>query len=678
MKLGKRFLFLVLSMSLLFIAQAWAQTHPTKGVTLGDWLNTTEDYQAQSTRYTLSELQNIATLGIDHVRILVNFNVYSCAPPDYPVSPITLGILDRAVQMASDAGLKIVITNTGPAVTNESAATVRDQLTLIWKQVAAHFKDAPESLLYYEILATPGETISTARWRLVAEDIVAGIREQDTSHSIVVGPSGAYSIDSLAVLTPLTDTKIIYAFSMFDPPVFARQGTTYRGVAYNTFVVPFPYDAGAMPAMNPLDAGTAAETAFWQYATQGTADWVRNRIQTAQSFTGGPLYCAALGAAAGSQWDWGKSKYWYIPAVYRGAWFETVRQFMEQIGIAWCVSSYRGNYGFYDDFSTRPSAHMKFSNFQYDINDTLALALGLTPPVKGDYMPATEQEGFTIFDEEITPLARVGFWSGQQGESFEPNFFVTDNPATGTTCMAMMYPGQWCAVDFNFPLFRDLSDLAAADYVLDFFLRCDNPDGHIQARFEDTNDDFDDNPWRMNYHVDNNVVPFDGDWHSVTISLLSMEDQGAWDPDDRLWYNGGQGLPDWSRVQRLQFVSETAAQPESEIFIDRVRIVSPTAVEDRSETAPADFALSANYPNPFNSSTVMEFSLPSRERVEIQVVNSAGRVIRTLAASVYESGVHRVAWDGTDESGQSVPSGVYLTHLRSGSEMRTVKMALIR
>ncbi|MBN1895884.1 cellulase family glycosylhydrolase [bacterium] len=673
MKRNRLFYFLVLSACLVgAVSQIHAATIPSRGVTIGDWLNTTEDYHAQTTRYTLSEFQNIASLGIDHVRILVNFNVYSCAPPDYPVSPITLKILDNAVQMASDAGLKIVIANTGPAVTNESAATVRDQLTLIWKQVAAHFKDAAESLLYYEILTAPGETIATARWRTVAEDIVAGIREEDTNHFIVVGPSGAYSIDSLAVLTPLSDTKIMYAFSMFDPPVFARQGTTYRGVAYNTVVVPFPYDAAAMPAMDAADAGTAAETAFGQYATQGTQDWVRSRIQTAFSFTGGPLYCAALGAAAGDQWNGTKS--WHIPAVYRGAWFETVRQFMEQIGIAWCLSSFRGNYGFYNDYDTNPYGHLQFSNFAYDINDTLALALGLTPPVKGDYMPVTEQEGFTIFDEEATEAARVGFWLGDG----EPNFFVEDNPASGKYCMGILYPGQWCAVDFFFPLFRDLSDLAAADYVLDFFLRCDNPDGHIQARFEDTNDDMEELPWRMNYHVDNSVVPFDGDWQSVTIPLLNMEDQGAWDPDDRTWYNGGQGMPDWTRVQRLQFVSETAAQPESEIYLDRIRIVSPTAVEERVEAAPAAFALSSNYPNPFNSSTVMEFSLPSRERVDIQVVNAAGRVIRTLAASVYEAGVHRVAWDGTDESGQSVPSGVYMTRLRSGSEMRTVKMALIR
>jgi len=672
MKHGKLLSFVVLAMGMLFISQAGAQTLPTKGVTIGDWLNTTEDYHAQTTRYTLSDFNDIASLGIDHVRILVNFNVYSCAPPAYPVSPITLGILDRAVQMASDAGLKIVIANTGPAVTNESAATVRDQLIIVWRQIAQHFKDVPESLLYYEILATPGETISTANWRNVADAVVANIREQNDSHYVIVGPSGAYSIDSLAVMAPLSDSKIIYAFSMFDPPVFARQGTTYRGVAYNTVVVPFPYGAGSMPSMDPLDAGTAAETAFGQYTTQGTADWVRNRIQTAFSFTGGPLYCASFGAAAGDQWNGTTS--WHIPASYRGAWFETVRQFMEQIGISWCLSNYRGNYGIYKDYDTNPDGHLQFSNFKYDIDETLILALGLTAPAVSDYTAPTEQEGFTVFDEEITEKARVGFWLGDG----EPNFFVEDNPASGQYCMGILYPGQWCAVDFMFPLYRDLSDLAAADYVLDFFLRCDNPDGHIQARFEDTNDDMEELPWRMNYHVDNNVVPFDGDWHSVTVPLLSMEDQGAWDPDDRTWYGGGQGMPDWSRVQRLQFVSEVAVQPESEIYLDRIRIVSPTAVEERIEAAPADFALSANYPNPFNSSTVMEFSLPSRERVEIQVVNSAGRVIRTLAASVYEAGVHRVAWDGTDESGQSVPSGVYMTRLRSGGEMRTVKMALIR
>jgi hypothetical protein len=363
-----------------------------------------------------------------------------------------------------------------------------------------------------------------------------------------------------------------------------------------------------------------------------------------------------------------------VPAAHRGAWFEAARLHMEQIGVPWCLSSYRGNWGFFDDAGQNQEAYLKFSNFAYDINDTLAGSLGLTPPAKAEYTPVPMTEGFTVFDEEINPLAKVGWWLGDG----EPSFFVEDDPFSGQRCMGIFYPGQYNAVDFFFPLYLDLYDLAQEGYKLEFHVRCDDPTGHIQARFEDTNDSFEEHPWRMNYHVDDGVVPFDGAWQLVSVALTDMQDQGAWDPDDRMWYGGGEMLPDWAFVQRLQFVSETAAQPATEIYIDRVRIVSPTGVEDRGGAAPGTFGLSAAYPNPFNASTVISFTLPEKAHAEIDVVNLRGEVVRTLAASGFDPGAHRVTWDGTDGSGRAVPSGVYLARLRAGGEMRVVRTALIR
>ncbi len=97
---------------------------------------------------------------------------------------------------------------------------------------------------------------------------------------------------------------------------------------------------------------------------------------------------------------------------------------------------------------------------------------------------------------------------------------------------------------------------------------------------------------------------------------------------------------------------------------------------------PRVFHLDQNYPNPFNPSTTIAFEIPG-ERGEEQPVNLTiydirGRLIRTLIDSELEPGAHKVHWDGRDDRGGSVSSGVYLYQLKAGSEMFTRKMTVLK
>ena len=96
------------------------------------------------------------------------------------------------------------------------------------------------------------------------------------------------------------------------------------------------------------------------------------------------------------------------------------------------------------------------------------------------------------------------------------------------------------------------------------------------------------------------------------------------------------------------------------------------------ERLPLSVELHPNYPNPFNPSTTLRFSLREATRVRLEIRNVRGQLVKVVANERFDAGQHTLSWDGTDDSGRQVASGIYLTYFQAGSEVRTRKMTLIR
>ena len=94
--------------------------------------------------------------------------------------------------------------------------------------------------------------------------------------------------------------------------------------------------------------------------------------------------------------------------------------------------------------------------------------------------------------------------------------------------------------------------------------------------------------------------------------------------------------------------------------------------------APETFALSQNYPNPFNAGTLIEFDLPTKAWIELMVFDLQGQPVRVLVHSQKEEGHHKVYWDGLDDQGKSVASGVYFYRLKSGHLSQVNKLVLTK
>ena len=101
----------------------------------------------------------------------------------------------------------------------------------------------------------------------------------------------------------------------------------------------------------------------------------------------------------------------------------------------------------------------------------------------------------------------------------------------------------------------------------------------------------------------------------------------------------------------------------------------PTSV---AEAAPAGFAITGNYPNPFNPSTTISFTLPTSGTAALAVYDITGRKVRNLVNGVLSAGSHEAVWNGRDENGKPVSSGVYIARLRSEGNAVSTRMMLVK
>ena len=93
---------------------------------------------------------------------------------------------------------------------------------------------------------------------------------------------------------------------------------------------------------------------------------------------------------------------------------------------------------------------------------------------------------------------------------------------------------------------------------------------------------------------------------------------------------------------------------------------------------PKDFALFQNYPNPFNPSTIIHYALPKISNVTVAIYNSIGQKVSTLVNQKQSAGNYSVNWNGVDNYGNYVSSGVYFYQIKAGDFVQTRKMMLMK
>jgi hypothetical protein len=122
------------------------------------------------------------------------------------------------------------------------------------------------------------------------------------------------------------------------------------------------------------------------------------------------------------------------------------------------------------------------------------------------------------------------------------------------------------------------------------------------------------------------------------------------------------GIPSLKDIQHLTLVINSGSDVE----------------DDNSSVLPEDFVLRQNHPNPFNSSTLIEYSLPNAARVTVEIFNLLGQRIRSLVNGEQTVGYHAVEWDGRSDSGHEMATGVYFYRVTAGDHVEVKKMLLLK
>ncbi len=103
-----------------------------------------------------------------------------------------------------------------------------------------------------------------------------------------------------------------------------------------------------------------------------------------------------------------------------------------------------------------------------------------------------------------------------------------------------------------------------------------------------------------------------------------------------------------------------------------------TGVQSDVVENPTKYSLYQNFPNPFNPTTQISFDLPKQSQVTISIFNSAGQLVRRLVNSDYVAGSHNIVWNGRNDLGKPVASGLYLYTIRASGFVRTKKMVMLK
>ena len=165
----------------------------------------------------------------------------------------------------------------------------------------------------------------------------------------------------------------------------------------------------------------------------------------------------------------------------------------------------------------------------------------------------------------------------------------------------------------------------------------------------------------------------DGDLEGVEIDLTRKEWQSVEIPLSLF------GLDEPVDVIKL------SGSLSGRFYLDDIRLVRATpeditvVEEEEVGVLPEAFTLDQNYPNPFNSGTVIRFALHKADDVELAIYNLAGQRVVNLAQGPRNAGSYTLRWDGRDDAGRELASGMYLYRLQAGEQLvETRKMLLIR
>ncbi len=232
----------------------------------------------------------------------------------------------------------------------------------------------------------------------------------------------------------------------------------------------------------------------------------------------------------------------------------------------------------------------------------------------------------------------------------------------------------------------------------------DNINGDGTLDFTPTPDDyarvFTDNGVNMEFRIPWTAIVTSGDGVNVGVGnvfgfAVNISDNDGTARDGTIQWSAGMADAVWNTPtlmgtvkflegNKLQFIPQNTRDPNvvnenADAWYTDLETCIVGIEIDRTAPVADNYVLEQNYPNPFNPSTTIRYSLKTAEYVTLSIYNTAGQlVVRLIDNQSQPTGTYQVTWDGTDEFGNQLASGVYLYRLSTSSFSATKKMMLLK
>jgi endoglucanase len=640
---SKRSCILIIA-CLLLAAPLISQAPFSRGVNLTSWFQVNSPGEIQFTRFTRKDLADIKSLGFDVIRLPINMHAMTSGNPSYTLDPLYFSFLDSVVTWCEQLHLYLILDNHSFDPNVNTSPDIAIILTKVWSQMALHYRNRSDYLLY-EILNEP-HGITTSAWGAIQNQAINAIRAADTKHTIVVGGSGYNTYTELANLPTYTDANLLYTFHFYDPFVFTHQGASWTDPSMVPLAgVPFPYNSSEMPSCPASLKGTWIESSLNSYPANGNVNKVRQLIDYAVNFRssrGVNVFCGEFGV--------------YIPNsdnADRCYWYKVVSDYLEEKNIPWTMWDYKGGFGLFkkgtDEF------------FEHDLNTVLLDSLGLNIPLQTPFSIKPDSTGFMIYTDYIGEKTENSSYS-----TGIINFYSGNLPSNDHYCLSWDGFSQYNALGFDFVPDKDLTRLVPGNYALDFMVRGSEPGIKFEIRFKDSKTGAGDHPWRIGTTIDAADAAWDRKWHHVRIPLLSFTERGAW--DDGTWYNP-EGKYDWSKVDKLEISTEWTDIIGRKVWFDNIHISDVDTAIVRVDEAlwirelPGYELKIKIVPNPVRDHAGISFIIPSESHIIINIFSLTGTKIRTIADCDQSPGLLSFDWDCRSDNGSVVQPGLYICQI---------------
>jgi endoglucanase len=311
--------------------------------------------------HTVIDLKQIRAEGFDHIRLPVGWHHYTGPAPDFKLSDEIFAKADYLVTNATALGLNVIINlhHFNEFTTDPAANTA--WFHAIWRQVAAHYAHAPDSVAF-ELLNEPKDTATTVVINPIYAEAIREIRRTNPHRTIFIGPGKWNSPDELPNLRlPDDDDNLIVTLHCYDPMFFTHQGAGWAGPDFKVTGIHFPG-----PPKIPLEPDPTLQLNQWvldrikQYNTQPADSNPSSpraflpKIQKAKAWSeefGRPVHFGEFGA------------YTTADQESRARYYEAMRQALDGAGFGWAIWDWKSGFNYWDTKTQQPLPGMRQALF---------------------------------------------------------------------------------------------------------------------------------------------------------------------------------------------------------------------------------------------------------------------------------------------------------------------------